>query len=432
MYRVGDKVEVKVKQKVYTGVVMPTPELAEKNILILKLDNGYNIGIKITKDVKLKKIGTTKFEDFPKYKPKINPKLPSISILSTGGTITSRVDYKTGAVFPLKTPEELLLSVPELLDIVNIKQIKQPFSILSEDMTLKQWQVIAEEAAKLLNSDDIGLIITHGTDTLHYTAAALSFMLKNVSKPIALVGGQRSSDRGSFDGALNLICAAHYCKSNIAEIAIVMHGETSDTFCFANRGTKTRKMHSSRRDTFRAINDIPLAKIFKDGKIEILNKNYKQRFDHHAETIIDDAFEPKVALVKIYPGANPDILDYYIDKKYKGIIIEATGFGHVPTQTLDKKDSWLPVIKKAINSGIFIGFAPQTIYGRLHPYVYRTARLLQEIGVVYLEDMLAETAYIKLGWVLGHTKKLDEVKKQMLTNIAGELNPKIQPNSFLY
>jgi len=432
MYEVGDKVEVNVKGKIYKGIVMPTPELAEKNTLILKLDNGYNIGIKITKETKIKKIGKEKFEGFPKYKPKINPKLPTISMITTGGTITSRVDYKTGAVFPLESPEELLLSVPELLDIVNIRKINQPFALLSEDMSPKEWARIAEEAAKLLNSDDVGLVITHGTDTLHFTAAALSFMLKNLSKPVALVGGQRSSDRGSFDGALNLICAAHYCKSDIAEVAIVMHGESSDTFCLANRGTKVRKMHTSRRDTFRPVNDIPLAKIFKDGKIEILNKNYKRRFDHHAETIADVAFEPKIALVKFYPGASPDVLDFYVDKKYKGIIIEATGMGHVATAPLEKKYSWLPAIKRAIDQGILVCFAPQTLYGRLDPFVYRNARLLHKLGVLYLEDMLPETAYVKLGWVLGHTKNLKEARELMLTNIAGEINPKHQINSFLY
>ncbi|MBD3263011.1 Glu-tRNA(Gln) amidotransferase subunit GatD [Candidatus Woesearchaeota archaeon] len=430
-YTIGDKVKVKTKDKSYTGVVMPTPELADKDVLILKLANGYNIGIRITKDTQIKKIGEVKLKGLPEYKPKINPKLPNVSVISTGGTITSRVDYKTGAVYPLEKPEELLLSIPELIDIINIRQIKQPFTLLSEDMAPKQWQKIAEEAAILLNSDDVGLIITHGTDTLHYTAAALSFMLKNVSKPIALVGGQRSSDRGSFDGALNLICAAHYCKSDLAGVSVVMHGESSDTFCYAHRGTKVRKLHTSVRNAFHTVNDIPLAKIFKDGKIKILNKNHKQRFDHHAETILDNKFEPKTALVKYHPGANPDILNHYIKNKYKGIVIEATGLGHVATQPIDKKDSWLPVIKKAVDKGIAVCFTPQTLYGRLQPHVYRTARLLQKAGVIYLQDMLPETAYVKLGWVLGHTTKPDEVKKKMLTNIAGEINPKLQPNSVL-
>jgi len=430
MFEVGDKVEVSLKGKTYTGIVMPTPELAEKKILIIKLANGYNIGFKLTSDLKIKKIGKEKFEGLPKYKAKENSELPNVSIISTGGTITSRVDYKTGAVYPLENPEELLLSVPELIDIVNLRKIVQPFAILSEDMSPKEWQKIAVESAELLNSEDIGLIITHGTDTLHYTAAALSFMLKNLSKPVALVGGQRSSDRGSFDGALNLICAAHYCKSNIAEVAVVMHGESSDSFCYAHRGTKVRKMHTSRRDAFKSINDFPLAKIFKDGKIKILNKTHKQRFDHHAETVADTNFEPKVALVKFYPGANPEILNYFVDKKYKGIVIEATGMGHVSTQPLDEKNSWLPAIKDAIKKDIAVCLAPQTLYGRLDPFVYRSARLLLNAGVIYLEDMLPETALVKLGWVLGHTKNPKEVKENMLTNFAGEINKKHSFNLF--
>lgn len=428
MVTTGDKVEVQSGKKKYAGIVMPS---AEKEFLSLKLDSGYNIGIKLAKDVKIKKIGEVKFEGLPSYKPP-RKNLPYVSLIATGGTITSRVDYKTGAVFPLEKPEDLLLSVPELADIVNIKQIKQPFTLLSEDMSSDEWTALAKEVLKELNSDSVGVIVTHGTDTLHYTAAALSFMLKNLSKPVAIVGGQRSSDRGSFDGALNLICAAHYCKSDIAEVAVVMHGEEEGTFCLANRGTKCRKMHTSRRDTFRPINELPLAKIFKDGKIQILNKKYKPRFDHHAEIVLDAKFEPKVALVKFVPGMSPEILDYYVDKKYKGIIIEATGLGHVATQPIKKQNSWLPSIQNAIKKGVFIGFAPQCLYGRLNPSVYANARILQDAGVVFLEDILPEVAYIKLGWALGHTKDLKEIKEMMLTNIAGEINPRIEPKAFLY
>jgi len=431
MAKVGDRVKVESKDGVHEGIVLPSPE-NQKNVLMLKLNSGYNIGIKLDKSVKIKIIGAgTKLEKFPVARLKENKNLPNISLIATGGTIGSRVDYKTGAVHMLLKPEELLANVPELSNIVNLKKISRPFAIASEDMSYVEWQKIATEVARELNAGAEGVIVTHGTDTLHYTAAALSFMLRNLSKPVALVGGQRSSDRGSFDGALNLICAANYCKSEIAEVSLIMHGEDADTYCLAIRGTKARKFHASRRDAFRPVNDLPFAKIWI-GKFEPINTNYKRRTRDEKPVTADVRFEPKVALVKYFPGADPDIINYYISKKYKGLVIEATGLGHVATQPINKKNSWLPAIKKAIAKGIIVCFAPQTLYGRLNQFVYSNARMMHDAGVLYLGDMLPETALVKLGWVLAHAKKPVEAKQLMLANLVGELNPRIPEEAFLY
>lgn len=428
-FNVGDRVEVKTKEGKFVGFVMPS---ADAKILTIKLDSGYNMGLKLAKGVSVKKIGTLGKEKLPSIKPPIKKNLPNIVIITTGGTITSKVDYATGGVSPLTKPEDVLLATPELLDIVNIKKVISPFAVFSEDMTSREWQIIAKEVAKELNQKDIsGVIVTHGTDTLHYTAAALSFMLKNLNKPVALVGGQRSSDRGSFDGGMNLICAAHYCKSNIAEVAIVMHGNSSDNFCIASRGTNVKKMHTSRRDAFRPINELPLAKIWPEGKLEMINKNSKPR-DNNKKAEADTKFESKIALVKFFPGANPEILNHFIDKGYKGIIIEATGLGHVSTNPFNKKNSWLEAIREATKKGVFIGFAPQCLYGRLDPYVYSAARQLLDAGVCYLDSMLSETAYIKLGFVLAHSKNRAETKKLMLKNMSGEIVKQILPESYLY
>ncbi|MEM4714005.1 MAG: Glu-tRNA(Gln) amidotransferase subunit GatD [Candidatus Nanoarchaeia archaeon] len=428
-FSIGDRVLVKTNKESYEGLVMPSPENL-KDILILKLNSGYNIGIKLTKDVSIKKIKSAKISKQIKIRPPIKKEIPYVSLIATGGTITSKVDYITGGVEPLTKPEELLLSTPELLDVVNIKSILQPFSIWSEDMTWVEWQKIAKLAAKELNNDEIkGIIITHGTDTLHYTSAALSFMLRNLNKPVALVGGQRSSDRGSFDGGLNLICAGQFTKSNIAEVATVMHATSEDNYCFAIRGTNVRKMHTSRRDTFRPINELPIAKIWPDGKFEILNKNFKTRTEQ--KVIADVSFEPKIALLKYFPGADPEILEYFLEKKYRGIIIEATGLGHVSTN-LSQPKNWFLALKKSIENGMFVGFTPQCIYGRLDPYVYSTGRRLLDAGITFLENMLAETAYVKLGWVLAHTKNMTEVKSLMLKNLAGEIVNSITPQTFLY
>jgi len=430
-FKTGDKVEVKTPDAKYQGIVMPSPQ-GYSDILTIKLASGYNLGIKMGKGVSVKKIGSVESSKAPLVKPPVKKGLPNIVIVATGGTITSKVDYTTGGVSPLTKPEEVLLATPELLDIVNIKRIAQPFSVFSEDMGPKEWQLIAKEVAKALNEPDVsGVIVTHGTDTLHYTAAALSFFLKNLNKPVALVGGQRSSDRGSFDGGMNLICAAHYCLSNMAEVAIVMHGNSADTHCIASRGTNVKKMHTTRRDTFRPINELPLAKIWPNGKIEITNKNYKPR-NNKGKVVLDDKFEEKVALIKFVPGADPRILHHFVDHKYKGVIIEATGLGHVAANPRNKEKSWLPVIKDAIKRGLFVGFAPQPLYGRLDPYVYSTGRELLNAGVCYLGSMLSETAYVKLGHVLAKAKNNNEAKTMMLTNMSGELVKQILPESFLY
>ncbi|MGB9674743.1 MAG: asparaginase domain-containing protein, partial [Nanopusillaceae archaeon] len=209
--------------------------------------------------------------------------------------------------------------------------------------------------------------------------------------------------------------------SDIAEVAVVMHGSSSDIFSYAHRGTKVRKMHTERRDAFQSINDMPLAKIYPlEKRIEIINKSYRTR--NNLEPYLDDRLNEKVALVKTYPGSDPEIIDFYVDKGYKGIVIEGTGFGHVPTNPADEKYSWIKNIKRGIENGVVFVMTSQTIYGRTNPFVYSNARLLYDLGVIYAEDMTPETAYVKLMYVLGHTENYEEVKKMFLTNIAGEIN----------
>jgi len=412
--------------------------MGDRSSIVLKLDNGYNIGIRFEKGMSVKKTGpSTKLGAIPSIKLKHRAGLPEISLIATGGTIGTHIDYRTGAVFMCRTPEEIVATAPDLENIVNLKGVHRPFTIASEDLNHIHWQQIAELIAKELNKGRRGVIVTHGTDTLHFTSAALSFMLKNLTKPVAVVGAQRSPDRGSFDGMLNLICGGYFVgHSNIGEVAVVMHGNSSDDFCLAHRGTKVRKMHTSRRDAFRSINDLPLAKIWPNGKIEILNDNHKKFEDKKVKA--DTAFEPKVAIVKFYPGCDPEIIDYYADKDYKGIVIEATGLGHVATgesgtseNEMIKNLSWLPHIRSAVARGIVVVITSQTLYGRVHPFVYRNLRLLYEAGVVFGEDMLAETAYIKLGWLLAHEKDPEKVKNLMQTNLVGEISAETDYRSYL-
>lgn len=411
---IGHSIAVEKGGEIYEGIVMPNT--GDPNLLVLKLENGYNVGLDLA-GAKIKKAGSEKSKTFTtkqKEFVKFDKSLPLISLITTGGTITSKIDYNTGGVISLMTPEEFVKKIPEIGSIANIG-IVQPFNKMSEDIDPKDWAILAEEIAKQLNKGAVGAIVTHGTDTLHYTAAALSFMLRT-PKPVVLVGSQRSSDRGSADSAMNLICAAYAAASGIAEVGICMHATMNDDYCYFIRGTKVRKMHTSRRDAFRPINDLPLAKIHPSGSIEIMNENYKKR--ENAKAVADTKFEEKVALQKVYPGSDPEILEH-LAGRYKGMVLEATAFGHVPTNA---KKSWIPAIKK-VSSEIPVVIASQSIYGRVNTSVYTNLRLLfNETRAIPAEDMHPETAFVKLGFVLGHVKKLEEVRKMMLTNLAGEIS----------
>jgi len=411
---IGDKVKIITPDEEIEGTLIAS---SEPSLVIIKLKSGYNIGIKKENIINMKLIEETETKE-EKLKIEEKKNLPYVDIIVTGGTISSKVDYKTGGVSWITKPEELFKFYPEIFNIVNVNEIKIPFMKASENIDYEDWKQIAQEVEKSLNNKNIkGVIITHGTDFLHYTSSALSFFLKNLNKPVVLTYAQRSSDRGSSDAKMNLLCSAHAAISDIAEVIVVGHASINDDFCYAHRGTKVRKLHSSRRDAFKSVNDKPIAKIFPSGKIEIMNK-YKKREDSK-KVKLDANFNRNIFLLKYFPSQSPDIIDY-LSKKYDGLIIEGSGLGHVASK--ESRENWIPYLRKAINNGMIICMTSQTIYGKVDQYVYSPAREIEKIGIIYLKDMLAETAFVKLGYVLSKTKNYEEVKEMMLQDIAGELN----------
>ncbi len=411
----GDYVTLRLALEELEGRVL---ESLDSSLVLLKLKSGYNIGInkenilgfKVLRKFKEEKV---KFE-LPKTKG-----LPSIGLVITGGTIASRVDPKTGGAKPLTDVNEFARFYPGLFKIANVKSIDSPFMIASESMNSEHWIKIAQSVKKMLDDGDIsGVVVTHGTDALGYTAAALSFFLRNLSKPVVLTYSQRSIDRASSDADLNLQCAARMAISDAAEVMLVGHASSNDDFCYALPGAKARKLHSSRRDAFKVVNAEPIAKVFPDN-VEFLS-GYRPR--NKEKTELDIEFSDKVALIKYYPGQDSSILDFY-SLKHKGVIVEAMGLGHLASS--DASNNWIPKLKKLIKEGFVVCVAAQTIFGRLDPYVYSNARELLDAGVIFLEDMLAETALVKLGWVLGHYGWKKDVKEKMLENFAGELNNRI-------
>jgi glutamyl-tRNA(Gln) amidotransferase subunit D len=266
---------------------------------------------------------------------------------------------------------------------------------------------VAEE----VRSGAEGVIITHGTDTMMYTAAALSFMLKT-PVPVVLVGSQRSSDRPSSDAPMNAICAATVAISDIAEVCVVMHGTTNDDYCSIHRGTRVRKMHTSRRDAFQSINQHPLGRVdYLSRKVETYLP-YRRRGEVELE--LKERLEPRCALVKYTPGSSPDILHYYIEKGYRGIVLEGTGLGHVSSD-------WIEGIVRAREEDIPVVITSQCLRGRICDRVYDTGRDMLDAGAIEGSDMLPEVALVKLMWVLANNPA--EVGPVMKTSLAEEISP---------
>ncbi len=418
----GDIILITKKSVEYKGMVLNRASGVDDKHLVLKLDNGYNIGVDVTDaKVKLLKKGEKPKIELPTLDVKNDPDKKNISIISTGGTVASIIDYKTGAVHPAFTADDLLRANPELMGQANIKG-KAILNILSENMKPEYWIKTARSIADEINNGADGVIVAHGTDTMHYTSAALSFML-NTPVPVILTGAQRSSDRPSSDAFLNLMTSVKAAKSDIAEVLVCMHSTMNDNQTYLHQGTKVRKMHTSRRDTFRSINTQPLAKI-ENGNLEILDKtiNYSRRSQN--EIKIYDTLEEDVALIKSYPGISGDIIDYYVDKGFKGLVMEGTGLGHCPEELI-------PSLQRANDNEIPVVMTSQCLYGRINMNVYSTGRKLLDSGVFSALDMLPETAYVKLVWTLGQTRDLDEVKNIMQTNLKGEIRLKTSQKYFL-
>ncbi|MDQ1280323.1 MAG: glutamyl-tRNA(Gln) amidotransferase subunit [Thermoproteota archaeon] len=411
---IGDIIRVTRNGEIFEGSLMPRYELADDEHIVVKLKNGYNIGIRITSNTKLEKIGVGAKPAFtPPPLPKEKQGLPIVSIISTGGTIASRVDYRTGAVRPALSASDLYSVVPELSDTANVRT-EILFSILSENIHPFHWSELAKKVAEAIDDNVNGVVICHGTDTMAYTSAALSFALQNLPIPVILVGSQRSSDRPSSDATLNLMNAVNAAaKAPVAEVMIGMHEDMQDSATILHRGTKVRKCHTSRRDAFKSINSTPLARVTGE-KISMLRDDYSKR-DMKKKILLKPDFEEKVALTKFYPGFDPEIINWYVKKGFRGLILEGTGLGHV-------RNNLFPSVKNAVAQGLIVGMTSQCIWGRINMNVYDTGVDLQEIGVIPLGDMLPETALVKMMWVFGQTKDLDEAKRLLLLNIAEEFS----------
>ena len=444
---VWDKAEVETTRGHFSGKILPRAENTDDLHIVLKVITGYNIGLDIETitDMKGERDPQPNFKvpekEFPYTKG-----LPHVKLLGTGGTIASRLDYRTGAVIPAFSPGELFGAVPELADICNL-DTEKVFAVFSENMSPTEYKALAQKIGEETKNGIDGIVIGHGTDTLAHTATALTYMCQNLPMPVVLVGSQRSSDRPSSDAALNLMHAMTAAgHGDIAEVMVCMFGPTSDEYGFLHRGTRVRKMHSSYRSTFRTIGDTPLATISRKDGVKPIKEVYNHRrknqerkveiittLDAYKASIaandpnttrIVPTFDDRVAILYYYPGMKPDVLEALIDKGYKGIVWDGTGLGHV-------NKGMFEAIQKATDQGIHQYMCVQTIWGYTHMFVYDTGRDLMARGIIPADNMLAESAYIKLGWALGLSHDREEVRKLMLTPINSETTPREPYNGYL-
>jgi glutamyl-tRNA(Gln) amidotransferase subunit D len=421
---VWSDVEVVTSSGRFKGIILPRSETADQNHVVLKLNNGYNVGLHADTIVSMKETGRREAHykiperDFPRDEGK-----PEVKLFGTGGTIASRLDYRTGAVVPAFSPGELYGSVPELADICNLETEKL-YGVFSENMGPEQYIRTAQKIGEEIEKGTDGIVIGHGTDTMHHTAAILSFMVQDSPIPIVMVGSQRSSDRPSSDAASNLINSVRTAAiGDIAEVMVCMFGPTSDEYALLHRGTRVRKMHSSYRSTFRTIGDVPIAMVSnRDGIVHLRHDYKRRRGDRRVK--VNTAFEEKVTILYYYPNMLPDIVDACVDNGYRGIVIAGTGLGHV-------NKPLYPAIKRAVDAGVHIYMTVQTLWGYVQMYVYETGRELMELGIVPAANMLPEVAYMKLCWTLGQSDDRDEVRRMMLTPVNGEITDREPYNGYL-
>ncbi|MBI9069130.1 MAG: Glu-tRNA(Gln) amidotransferase subunit GatD [Salinivirgaceae bacterium] len=407
----------------FEGTILPRSENDDDQHIVLKIITGYNIGVDIITITDMKETGYKKANyKIPEKEFPFTDGLPNVKLFGTGGTIASRLDYRTGAVIPAFSPGELYGAVPELADICNLTTEKV-FAVFSENMGPKQYMQLAKAIGKEIENGVDGIVIGHGTDTMHHTGAALTFMVQNSPIPIIIVGSQRSSDRPSSDAALNLMHAMYAAgNADIAEVMVCMFGPTSDEYGLLHKGTRVRKMHSSYRSTFRTIGDTPLAMVNRH-KIDYIKKEYKPRRKDRNVTI-KPYFSDKVTMFYYYPGMKRDTLDAIVDLGYKGIVFIGTGLGHVNKELY-------PAIERAKKKGVYMFMTLQTIWGFVQMFVYETGREMMAKGIVPGGNMLPEVAYIKLGWALGQTDDLEEVNRLMLTPINDEITEREPYNGYL-
>ena len=395
----GEKIRFLFRGMEMSGIVLSN----DGHFLNIKLNSGYNISVAAESLQIMERVGTA-FPEKP-HETRNNP-TAEVEIIATGGTIASRVDYVTGAVTPVLDPDILGDNIPNISSFSY--EVKSIGPLLSENMTPDTWISIGRMVHEAQLKGRASIIL-HGTDTMSYTGSALSFMFGGLHRPVVLTGSQRSSDRPSTDAFLNMEAALEFTRTAIGEVGICMHGSTSDRDAVLLRSVRTRKMHSSRRDAFKSIGELPMA-IYRDGKTEATATAAGLR-DLESCNFNPD-LEKKISLVYFHPLMDESEFISIAGKK-KGIVIAGTGLGHVSSR-------FNKAIKELSGQGTKFMMTTQCINGRVNMDVYSTGRDLKSLGVIPLGNMLPETAVVKAMHVMANYPE-EMFEEKMTENMRGEL-----------
>jgi glutamyl-tRNA(Gln) amidotransferase subunit D len=398
----GSFISLTLDGKEYIGTLMPPSINGDNDVIVIKMKNGYYAGLRLDKKATIKVLEPPVVKNIESKERKLKKGLPNITLIGTGGTIGSKPD--AGSLSPGLSAERLLEMMPELSAIATLKA-NNLLSEFSENIDVKHWQKIADAVADELNGDADAVIISHGTDTIGYTAAALSFMLTELNKPVVLVGSQRSTDRPSSDAYGNVLASVRFCTLSKPGVYVIMHDTMNDDSFAVHRGTRVRKMHTSRRDAFKSVNTTPVAHIDGAGNVTINDEIPKAS----KKTVAKTKMCNDVILLQFYPGMDPALFKDAVMRS-KGVVIAGTGLGHV-------SNAMITLLKAAIDNGIVVVMASQCINGPINMNIYDTGRELQKIGVISAGDMIPETAYVKLMWSLANAK---DTKEAMRKTVAYE------------
>ncbi len=411
-YNVGDTILLElVDNTSFTGVVLPGKQLC------IKLQDGYNVSFS-SEQIRSITVKQTSPEKKPVYQEVYNnASLPKVHILHTGGTIASKVDYATGGVSNHIESEELLRLYPELQDIAHVEATFIA-NMSSDDMRFGHYNLLISHIASLISKNPSGIIITHGTDTLHYTAAALHYALRNLPFPVILVGSQRSSDRGSSDAATNLRAAVRFCVSpqKSSGVFICMHNTSDDTTIGVFSGVHVRKMHTSCRDAFMSVN-APVHAVISGDQLTYLTEP-KKAADKFAHFLYNEQI--RIGMVYAHPHMSAD--EFRVYENFDGLIILGTGLGHIPISSFDsytQEHEDIFSVVSLLAQKIPVVMSSQCIFGRLHLQVYSAGRRLQEIGVRgHGMSLSPEALFCKLAFVISNPQfSLDDDLGDVLSRL---------------
>lgn len=429
---VGERIRIRVQslenEVEHVGLVLP---FMNQDFITLKLDNGYNASYTIDGIVSWESLGSSPLQQKPDNQgaAAFAKDLPRVRLIHTGGTIASKVDYKTGAVIARFEPEELVAELPELTNIAQLETFKIG-NMFSDDIRPQHWNHIVNATKQAFDEGCRGVVVAHGTDTLHLSAAAVGFAWagrgEKAPGPIAFVGSQRSSDRGSSDAPENLLSAVYWAAHGEApcgdvgdSTVVIMHHTSNDGECVVLPGMSTRKLHSSRRDAFQAVNAQPLATISYDGSdcSHTTTVAYSEAIVAGGRKVATNVngFLPHLKILQFIAG--PYLHGEHIEATVKdgcdAIIIHGTGLGHLPIEDSmgdapENQNLWRTLVR-CVNREIPIIVCNQCIFGPVNMNVYSKGREQQKIGLLGHGIAGApDTVAIKAHWLLSNNLSLNE------------------------